>query len=259
MKFYKFKKAKEYAKTYFQQQQRPNSNSRTPPDDHASNVASNKTSNGSVTRPINSTQHIVEKNNILPSVKSPNKPALKYQPQSTQASPSQPPASSQSNSNKPKSREAKYDDNTTSVVRIRDPVTNKVKTIYLNDKQIDELSKRHQEDKNKVNNVVNSRSTKANNSPLIEKPKVPIDFNKDTDVFESSAKENRNIDIDSQRSNRNSKPLPNSDFDDENFQKLLERHKEDKKKVDDFTDSPYANEDLRINNKQNDENQIHDE
>lgn len=126
----------------------------------------------------------------------------------------------------------------------------------MNDKQIDELSKRHQEDKNKVNNVVNNRSTKSNNSPLIEKPKVPVDFNKDTDVFESSTNENRNNGIDSQRSNRNSKPLPNSDVDDDNFQKLLERHKEDKKKVDDFTDSPYANEDLKTNNKHNNENQI---
>jgi hypothetical protein len=213
-------------------------------------VPSNKISNVNVVRPVGSTQNIVEKNNILPSVKSPNKP--KYQPQSAQS-----PAISQSNSNKPKSREAKYDDNTTSVVRIRDPVTNKVKTIYLNDKQIDELSKRHQEDKNKVNNVVNTRSTKANNSPLIEKPKVPVDFNKDTDIFESSANENRNLGVDTQRSYKNSKPLLNSEVEDENFQKLLERHKEEKKKVDDFTDSPYANENLRNNAKQND--QIHDE
>ena len=67
-------------------------------------------------------------------------------------------------------QEVKHND--LAIVRIRDPVTSKVRTLYLNDDQIDELSRRHEQDKNKVNQIVNNRSS---NNSIVEKPKVPID------------------------------------------------------------------------------------
>ena len=47
------------------------------------------------------------------------------------------------------------------MVRIRDPVTSKVRTIFLNDTQIDELSKRHEQDKSKVSNALSSAKPQA--------------------------------------------------------------------------------------------------
>ena len=44
------------------------------------------------------------------------------------------------------------------IVRIRDPVTSKIRTLYLSDNQLDELSQRHEQDKNKVNSILNNNS-----------------------------------------------------------------------------------------------------
>ena len=58
-------------------------------------------------------------------------------------------------------------------IRIRDPVTSKVRTIYLKDSQIEELSKRHLEDKNKVEKAFGGGA----DAPTHAKPPSPASFN----------------------------------------------------------------------------------
>ena len=53
------------------------------------------------------------------------------------------------------SKKAKEDrENFDTILRIRDPVTSKVRTINLKDNEIDELARRHEEEKNKVNKLM---------------------------------------------------------------------------------------------------------
>jgi hypothetical protein len=51
-----------------------------------------------------------------------------------------------------KAAASQFSSNDETSVRIRDPVTSKVRTLYLNDSEIEQLSKRHNQDKQKVNN-----------------------------------------------------------------------------------------------------------
>lgn len=91
--------------------------------------------------------------------------------------PSQAPPKAHSVMSRPRDS-AKPDD--TAIVRIRDPVTSKVRTIYLNDSQIEELSKRHQQDKERVNNVVLNR----NNSHPADRPRQPIAIKEPKQIIE---------------------------------------------------------------------------
>ena len=141
----------------------------------------------------------------------------------------------------------------TSIIRIRDPITSKVKTLYLNDSQIDELSKRHEQDKTKVNSYVQNNSNLNNNkglnnnislndninlnvnnnktSQLVPKPKKPVDLGRSKIMEEYEKQESV------------------SNEEEEKFRKLLERHNKDKQIVNDFaiTDSQIINQKVESN------------
>ena len=56
------------------------------------------------------------------------------------------------------SRRTKEDrENFENILRIRDPVTSKVRTINLKDTEIDELARRHEEEKNRVNRLMHNQ------------------------------------------------------------------------------------------------------
>jgi hypothetical protein len=146
--------------------------------------------------------------------------------------------------------------NDTAVIRIRDPVTSKVRTIFLNDKQIEELSKRHQQEKDKVYNVINTNQNTANNNnaynnktslnnnnynasnsrvnsdsndvALLTKPRRPIDVSRQP-VMEPFTEE------------QTTRAGNTSNDNEENFQRLLERHNAEKNKVQQFNSN--ANDD----------------
>lgn len=173
--------------------------------------------------------------------------------------------------------------NDTAVVRIRDPVTSKVKTIYLNDSQIEELSKRHEQDKSKVTSMTNGTSngnaatmtkTNAMQSNLI-KPRQPINLGDQRDLIsdmEPNGNGNGNSNSNYASNNQSLRGTPNNDiktyrlnekpvkaaeketeketiiYVDEKMDRLLERHKTEKKKVEDFHDSPYYADDVKAAN-----------
>ena len=152
--------------------------------------------------------------------------------------------------------------NDTASIRIRDPVTSKVRTIYLNDDQIEELSKRHENDKHKVNNTFNSTSS----NKFAEKPKVPVDtrikydnrlpkesihssddhsnnINKESilDIYNKQQNEEPRISSTSHsNSNTVKTPVVFKSEDDAKFEQLVERHKSEKQKVNEFDASPYT-------------------
>jgi len=133
-------------------------------------------------------------------------------------------------------------------IRIRDPVTSKVRTIYLNDDQIEELSKRHENDKTKVNNTFSNK--------IPEKAKVPVDAKKikydnrlPKDIYndgnELSDQKESIIDMYNKQQNEDQhgnlissssskKPIFKTNDDDAKFEELVERHKNEKQKVNQF-------------------------
>lgn len=117
----------------------------------------------------------------------------------------------------------------TAMVRIRDPVTSKVRTIYLKDTEIEELSRRHEQDKSRVNSVLNSNGPKPQQqqqqpsgpprvtaSGIVEKPRRPLDVNRQAST------------VHEEENNR------------DDFATLLERHNNEKRAVEDFK-SQYTN------------------
>ena len=136
--------------------------------------------------------------------------------------------------------------NDKSIVRIRDPVTSKVKTMYLTDPQLEDLSKRHEQDKTKVNSFITNNVKKAvnlntgtNNMLIIKKQKTPVDLG------HSKSKIMEEYDA-QQASTANFE----EEDEDANFQKLMERHHEEKLKVNEF--EPALNQ-------PNNSNQVHDD
>lgn len=146
-----------------------------------------------------------------------------------------------SNKNKP-------DD--TAIVKIRDPITSKLRTIFLNDEQIDILSKRHQAEKDLVDKtIVNKNSTKLYSTQKVEKPRQPVVL-EDTKVL---IEDNQNVD---DRTKYFEIPVESENFkdqgkiaapislktnynniDDDDFQKLLERHQQEKNLVENYENS----------------------
>jgi hypothetical protein len=181
--------------------------------------------------------------------------------------------------------------NDTAVVRIRDPVTSKVKTIYLNDSQIEELSKRHEQDKTKVTNMQQqpvAAKTWGNQSNLVLKPRQPIDLRANRDLIEDgpllstpaakqqqqerphqqqqtpeSVGDNHEINngsthhqqpkvttlVAEQKPKQQQQQSPRAV--DDNMDKLIERHQNEKKKVDNFQETPvYYGEDIHVSHQQ---------
>ncbi len=156
-------------------------------------------------------------------------------------------------------------------MRIRDPVTSKIRTVFLNDNQlIDELSIRHENDKNKVKNILNNNNSNNDNESSRSKMDSSNDLN-------NNALNNRNL-LNNQNNNNNSnngiiirnskmpvdlkigKSTIMEEYDkqkaeDEEFEKLMERHNAEKNKVNQFEASPYLQENL-INNIENQEIQV---
>jgi hypothetical protein len=145
-------------------------------------------------------------------------------------------------------------------VRIRDPVTSKIRTIFLNDNQlIDELSIRHENDKNKVKNILNNNNNNDN-----ESSRSKMDSSND---LNNNALNNRNLLNNHNNNNSNGIIIRNSKMpvdlkigkstimeeydkqkaEDEEFEKLMERHNAEKNKVNQFEASPYIQENLIIN------------
>ncbi len=147
----------------------------------------------------------------------------------------------------------------TTIVRIRDPITSKVKKIYLNDKDIELLSHRHEEDKNKVNKIFNNNedvnsnrrakvpsetktyehnSNNYNNNNITNNRK-PIDFNRDNDLNDKNlfkqTIDNYEIAVDKHNSDNDGLSINKTNNDNDNdFDQLLERHNLEKKLVDEF-------------------------
>ena len=90
---------------------------------------------------------------------------LRHRPPPAQTPPQQHHSNPIANKRMPKkidlSKQTKQKPDDVASIRIRDPVTSKVRTIYLKDSQIEELSKRHLEDKNKVEKAFGANPTHA--------------------------------------------------------------------------------------------------
>lgn len=114
------------------------------------------------------------------------------------------------------------------IVRVRDPITSKVKAIpVVNDSKLDELAKRHQEEKNRVNVLLNHQKRE---SPLPDQEHEPQMIPEEPLLIES----NRVIDTTGNLIEQKPKIHHYNDNSDENFQKLLERHKQEKQNVNQF-------------------------
>ena len=121
--------------------------------------------------------------------------------------------------------------NDKSIVRIRDPVTSKVKTMYITDPQLEDLSKRHEQDKTKVNSFITNNikkavnlNTAANNMLIIKKQKTPVDLGHSKIMEEYDAQQASTAHFEEE--------------DDDNFQQLMKRHHEEKLKVNEFEAAP---------------------
>ena len=117
----------------------------------------------------------------------------------------------------------------------------------MNDDQIEELSKRHENDKTKVNNTFSNK--------IPEKAKVPVDAKKikydnrlPKDIYndgnELSDQKESIIDMYNKQQNEDQhgnvisssskKPIFKTNDDDAKFEELVERHKNEKQKVNQF-------------------------
>lgn len=153
------------------------------------------------------------------------------------------------------------------IVRIRDPVTSKIRTLYLNDDQLDQLNQRHEEDKNKVNNLLNGGNTNRSNSNNsnsksdvnnnINNGNSQSAYNLGSSSLSSLHASNTNQGI-ILKNNKKPVDLERSKImeeydkqlqeEDEEFQKLMERHNAEKNKVNEFEASPYLHENLPAEN-----------
>jgi hypothetical protein len=70
------------------------------------------------------------------------------------------------------SKKARQDkENFETILRIRDPVTSKVRTINLKDSEIDDLAKRHEEEKSRVSKLMNQESSREKvTKAVVESP-----------------------------------------------------------------------------------------
>lgn len=171
-------------------------------------------------------------------------------------------------------------------MRIRDPVTSKIRTLYLSDNQLDELSERHEQDKNKIKNLLNNNNNNnenthrtisnsvndsRNNSPSKTQLDSPTNSQlKTVNVLNGVSGlqqqhhnsnngiilKNHKTPVDLGRSKIMEEYDRQKQEDEEMMERLMERHKTEKSKVNQF-DGPYVNEDLHetqnslINNNNN--------
>jgi hypothetical protein len=151
-------------------------------------------------------------------------------------------------------------------IRIRDPVTSKVKTIYLNDDQIEELSKRHENDKTKVNNTFSNKIPEKSKVPFKYDNRLPKESHHDVndladhkesiiDIYNKQQNEDQHVNLISS----SKKPISKTHDDDAKFEELVERHKNEKQKVNQFEITeitPYTVEQIEdeVNRSKNSEN-----
>lgn len=152
-------------------------------------------------------------------------------------------------------RNQKQPPDNTAMVRIRDPVTSKVRTIYLSDSQIEELAVRHEMEKSKVSSIqVNQSSSQAQQSyqqpPAQLPPPQPLNNSSPTRNMGLLKKGRQPLNLSSSRdllSNDDPPKQDNPKFvvmdeqeeiyatqDNGDVDKLIERHLSEKKKVDGF-------------------------
>jgi hypothetical protein len=177
----------------------------------------------------------------------------------------------------------------TAMVRIRDPVTAKVKTIYLSDAQIEELSLRHENEKSKVNSMQiggnSNTTTNTTNVPaaptsphrapnlngLLTKGRQPLKLSSSRDLLAHDAEIQRHETATPERvifvehkevehhrhevvTTSNAENRDDDDVD-KKMEELLERHKNEKKRIDEFQASPYHGGDNVTTS--NDDNNTH--
>jgi hypothetical protein len=158
-------------------------------------------------------------------------------------------------------------------VRIRDPVTSKVRTLYLSDDQLDDLSQRHEQEKNKIksilannenNNNNNNNDNNTNNSnqngksspTKTDNQSTSLNQTKNTSILNSLSNQphhhnsnngliikNHKMPVDLGRS-KIMDEYDRQKAEDEEFIKMMERHKAEKNKVNQF-DGPYVHEELQ--------------
>lgn len=150
----------------------------------------------------------------------------------------------------------------TAIVKIRDPITSKLRTIYLNDEQIDVLSRRHQAEKDLVDKTIINKNSKVHYSAQkVEKPRQPIDI-KDTQVLIDNNQNFENRTAQFEIPVKTEVPRNQAEIDppvfqyqkfdniaDDNFDKLLERHKQEKNLVEQY-ENTYESEAYRSNDNQ---------
>lgn len=145
--------------------------------------------------------------------------------------------------------------NLETIIRIRDPVTSKVKVLTLNDDQLDELTKRHQQDKERVNDIVyktqNQNEPRIQNEPAVKtsfKNAQPVATTTTTKAPTSTiAKTSSTNNLIGANTNTNTnttqqptatspvkprKPVNLASGDEDKFQQLLNRHNYEKQNVD---------------------------
>ena len=161
------------------------------------------------------------------------------------------------------------------IVRIRDPVTSKVRTLYLSDDQLDDLSQRHEQEKNKIKSILannennsnnNNNNNNSNNINGISQSGRHSSFTKtdnqsdliqpkNTSILNSMSNlpqhhnsnngiiiKNHKMPVDLGRS-KIMEEYDRQKAEDDEFQKMMERHKEEKSKVNQF-DGPYVHEEI---------------
>ncbi|CAF0932929.1 unnamed protein product [Brachionus calyciflorus] len=140
----------------------------------------------------------------------------------------------------------------TAILKIRDPVTSKTRTIFLNDNQIEELGKRHLAEKELVDKtILNKKKNVTYSAPKTEKPRHPIDFKKaefsvEDKIVDIGDKTNTPIvrkDFSSSSNDKNK----TSNEEDEDFQKLLQRHNQERNLVDQYKTDLYSLETYQSN------------
>lgn len=116
--------------------------------------------------------------------------------------------------------------NDSSVIRMRDPVTGKVRTINLRDAEIEEMAKRHEEDKVRVNTFMsNPMAAKTSSTKAHDTPKAP--------TFEHMEKQQRPSFVQQQSIDSYQQQAPKQrvvvvEEEEDEVQKLLNRHKKEK-------------------------------
>ena len=119
----------------------------------------------------------------------------------------------------------------------------------MNDDQIEELSKRHENDKTKVNNTFSNKIPEKSKVPVDAKKikydnRLPKDIYNDTneisdqkesiiDMYNKQQNEDQHGNVISSSSS-SKKPIFKTNDDDAKFEELVERHKNEKQKVNQF-------------------------